>query len=206
MKFHKIRIGVDAGSSKSGIVVIEENGIREGYNIDNGEVFSFLITERNKCEEMNLVIEDVRPYNMRITNGIIETIKFLGELEYRLKEAGITFTLIARWEVKKWVYDKFNQVSVEEIIKNISRHDAREQKKSQLRGEVYKPKSRSVTFVYVDDPLIVKVMREYWSIERKKGFAQKAKYNLKDHAWQALALLTYAMTDYNTASDILPVP
>ena len=55
--------------------------------------------------------------------------------------------------------------------------------------------------MYVDDRIVQKAMRLHWNIERQKGFAKKAMYNLKDHAWQSLALLTYAITDYNISLD-----
>lgn len=201
MKEQKKMIGLDAGSEKSGIIVLENSKIREGYNIPNDEVVDFIINESKSGEHLYIVIEDVRPYNMRITTGIIQTIKFLGETEYRLKSANIAFTLIPRWEVKKWVYDKFTDMANIEIQKNIIRHNAREQKKCESKGVEFKPKDRSITFVYVDDRIVQKAMRLHWNIERQKGFAKKAMYNLKDHAWQSLALLTYAITDYNISLD-----
>lgn len=187
------KIGLDAGSKRSGIVVISNNSIREGYNMDNDQVFDFILNESKMCDTINVVIEDVRPYNMRITDGIIATIKFLGEIEYRLKSAAIEFELIPRWEVKKWVFESFNEMVLQEISKNIIRHDAREKKKCDDRGKEYVPKQRSATFVYVDDRIVQKAMRIHWNIVKVSGFAQKAMYNLKDHSWQALAVVSLAI-------------
>jgi hypothetical protein len=159
--------------------------------------------ERKKCVEMYLVIEDVRPYRMQITNGIIETIKFLGVLQYRLEGAGIEFKLIPRYKVKEWVFKNYTAMSRDEISKSIVRIEAREKL---AQGDAYIQKPRSVTFVYVDDRIVQKAMRLHWNIPARTGFGQKSLYNLKDHAWAALGVLTCFMTENNISVGMSSVP
>lgn len=195
-------IGLDVGSKNSGVVVIDDNGIREGYNIENKFVFAFIRTEAESSEKVIVIIEDIKPYRMQITNGIIQTIKFLGEMEYRLNQAAIAFKLVARWEVKKWVYNKYTRIVDKEIKKNIIRFEALEKKKAEEANKDYEPKNRTPTFVYVDDRIVIKAMRLFWKIENVKGWGKKGKFNLKDHSWQALGVCTAFMAGDKTFFDI----
>lgn len=185
-------IGVDAGSSKSGIIIITEKGIREGNNIPNDNVLDYIASESCKCNKLYVVLEDVRPYNMRISDGIIQTIKFIGELEYRLRSANIPFELIPRWQVKQWVFLQFRTMAEPEIIKNMDRQSNRKIK----AGDITEKKERKPSFVWVDDRIVQKAMRIHWSIN-KPLVGKRTPFNLKDHSWQALGLASYYIALYN---------
>jgi hypothetical protein len=145
-------------------------------------VFGFILNARECCEELIVVIEDMRPYNMRITDGVIQTIKFIGQLEWRLKEAGITYDLIPRWQVKQWAFTEYRAILEPLIDRKI--YLAAERKKK--AGGV--PRNATASFVYVDDRMVSTAMREFWKIGKVKRVGQEA--FLKDHAWSALAVVS----------------
>ena len=182
-------IGIDAGSEMSGIIVIEGNEIRQGYNMSNKEVIPFIENEKQGFK-LIVVIEDVRPYNMRITNGIIDTIKFIGETEWRLKLIDCKVELIPRWQVKQWVYLQFKAIVAPLIKKKI---DYRyERKKKQYEDKDWaEPKKSIENFVWIDDRMIVASMRKHWDIPLVRKVGEVTMYNLRDHSWQALALVSF---------------
>lgn len=199
--YQKQIIGIDAGSDKSGIIVLVKNRIRHGYNIPNNEVIDFVRSLKNDCKEQIVIVEDVRPYNMRITDGIIKTIKFLGELEWRLSQLGQKYELIPRWSVKQWVFLQFKLLAVPEIEKKIIRSkNLKEKKIKQLlaagkekeAGDI-KITNPSPGFVYVDDRIVANAMRQWWNIKNPSRVGERAAYGLKDHSWQALGLVSFYM-------------
>lgn len=175
----KTLIGIDAGSEQSGIVAITDGIIQVGDTIGNSHVFDFILNSRN-CDNLIVAIEDMRPYNMRITDGVIQTIKFIGQLEWRLRESGITYDLIPRWQVKQWVFLQYRTILEPLIDRKI--HLAAQRKMKENK----KPRNASASFVYVDDRMVSTAMREFWKIEKVKKVGQEA--FLKDHAWSALAV------------------
>src|SRR5690348_16020508 len=182
-------IGIDAGSTSSGIIVIVGNEIREGYNMSNDMIMGFITQEQSKCSNIKVIIEDVRPYNMRITNGIIETIKFIGQIEWRIRNIlDIQVELIPRWNVKQWVFLQFKTRVVPKIEQKI---DAKIKKRDK-KGLENKYRDK-VTFVWVDDRMIEHAMRKHWKIPRVGKVGQITPYNLREHSWQALALVSYYM-------------
>src|ERR1700735_3514132 len=124
---HKM-IGIDPGSAKSGVIVLEDGYIRQGYNLPNTEIIEFVYAESLDCKKLTVIVEDVRPYRMRITDGIIQTIKFLGEIQWRLQAMGQKFELIPRWEVKQWIFLQFKVMAVTEIENKIVRAAKRKEK------------------------------------------------------------------------------
>lgn len=209
-------IGIDAGSEVSGVIVLENNKIRHGYNLKNSEVIDFIGAEGATCDKLTVIIEDVRPYNMRITDGIIQTIKFLGQIEWRLQHMNQDFVLISRWAVKQWIFLQYKSIAWPEIEKKIIRATKRAQKaheeelgalKKQLPNirdqgsgqykdlekqivnfKSFKPRNATPTFVYVDDRIVANAMRKHWGIDKPKRPGERAAFGLKDHSWQALAL------------------
>jgi hypothetical protein len=148
-------------------------------------LIEFIVDQSRDVSDFKVVVEDMRPYNMRITDGVINTIKYIGQVEWRLKMLDIQFTLIPRWEVKQWVFTRFREMAEVEIVKKIEY--SRERKKKlglYMRADV-----PAQTFVYVDDRIVQKAMRGLWRIPKPK-VGQKATYGLKDHSWQALGLLS----------------
>lgn len=182
-------IGIDAGSTSSGIIVLVEGKIREGYNMTNEEVIPFIEREQEGYK-LTVVIEDVRPYNMRITNGIIDTIKFIGQIEWRLKSIDCKIELVPRWQVKQWVYIQFKTIVTPLIQKKIDYSHERKKKLYEDKGWGEKKKSVG-SFVWVDDRIIIEAMRKHWNIPKTKKVGQLTMYNLREHSWQALALCSY---------------
>jgi hypothetical protein len=177
-------IGIDAGSTSSGIIVLTGNKIKEGYNMKNEEVFGFIEDEMKLCDNLRVIIEDVRPYNMRITNGIIDTIKFIGQIDWRIRQlSGVHVELIPRWQVKQWVFIQFKGIVLPQIEKKIDRWALKEENKDKPRV--------TAKFVWIDDRMIQEAMRKHWNIPKVKGFGKKVMYSLKDHSWQALALCSF---------------
>ena len=181
-------ISLDCGETETGAVVLTTSGIREGLNMANDQVIDFILVEKERCYDFTLLIEDVRPYNMRITDGIIHTIKFLGQLEWRLTEMRIPFTLIPRWQVKRWIFEQYKPVVLPEIQKKIDYSN-----KQRTAKGIALSRKQTPSFVYVDDRIVQKAMRLHWQIPKAK-VGHKAMYNLKDHSWQALALASFYLT------------
>jgi hypothetical protein len=176
----KTLVGIDAGSEQSGIVIISDGVIQVGDTIGNSHIFDFIVNARNGCKDFVVAVEDMRPYNMRITDGVIQTIKFIGQLEWRLRDVGIAYDLIPRWQVKQWVFLQYKPI-VEPLIERKIELAAKRKIK-----EGKKPRNASPSFVYVDDRMVSAAMREFWKIEKVKKVGQEA--FIKDHAWSALAV------------------
>lgn len=186
-------IGIDPGSTNSGIIVIENGSIRQGYNLPNEEVTPFVQRESHGCDSIKVIVEDVRPYSMRITDGIIQTIKFLGQIEWRLEQICCPFELIPRHQVKQWVFMQFQSIAIPEIEKKIVRTRNRNEKAAKEAEIEFKPRNSVPTFVYVDDRIVANAMRKWWNIQNPSRPGQRAAYGLKDHSWQALGLISYYM-------------
>jgi len=192
-------IGIDPGSEKSGVVVLENGAIKETYEaMPNESVVEFLLLSDN-LSDMKVIIEDVRAYNMRISGDIIETVKFIGWLtgtktvKGKLSELGIKYELIPRYQVKEWIFLQFRTMAEPEIIKIIARNQARNEKKAIEAGEEYKKRNLAPTFIYVEDRIVANAMRKWWDIKKPSRPGQKSPYGLKTHSWQSLALCSYWM-------------
>ena len=172
-------IGIDPSNQECGIVVLDKGQITTAFNI-NSELFWNKITNFLVHRDFSVVIEDLRPYTTRLTQQVIDTAKFIGVAEYRLKcEVGANTQFVARNEVKKWCFDTFPHVCVPIIDKVIERKDYRNKD-----GEL-----RKASFVYCNDSVIQKCMVDYYQIpfpKAGKGYL----HGLKSHSWQALALAT----------------
>jgi hypothetical protein len=130
---------------------------------------------------------------MNITDEVINTIKYIGQLQWRLDELHMQYTLIPRWQVKEWVFKQFRAMAEPEIQKKIDYA----LKRAELKGEKgISPRKRTPSFVYVDDRIVVKAMREHWGIKKPTKVGEKAAYNLKDHSWQALAVASLYIVLY----------
>lgn len=170
-------VAIDPGLT-CGMVVLDYGRVTESFLLDKSLLFtkitSFLI-----YPACTVVIEDMRPYSMRLTPQVIETCKWIGEAVYRLKnDAGATVELIHRNEVKKWVFDAFPSVCMDRIRAKIEKKDQR----IASTGEFRKPH-----FVYVDDKIVMEAMKVHFNIPLPpsgKGYA----HGLKNHSWQALAV------------------
>lgn len=197
---NNIIIGVDVGSTKSGLCVVIDYRIKEGVVIPNNQVIGYIgkFTENNN---VLIVLEDIVSYDGKVNRDVLNTVKFIGELTYRISnELRVKYETIERWEVKKWAFDNYSSICIPEIEKNIvrlSNHAIRfnqlhkDDKKTIKRktyltadGSYFKP-----SFAYVGDRILVKVLKEHWAIEEQKKFT-KNKYGLESHSWQGLSTLT----------------
>lgn len=170
-------IGVDPGES-CGMVVLDGGNISSVFNIISekllDKVTNFLI--HPQCV---VVIEDIRPFSMRLTAQIIDTCKFIGMIVDRLRiDAGADVRLIVRNEVKKWCFDQFPEICIPVIERKI-------EKKGYKNGNSDDP--RKPSFVFVDDKIVMECMKQKYGIPlppKGKGY----RYGLKDHSFQALAV------------------
>ena len=180
-------IGIDPGEKQSGIVLLIDGQIIEGMTIDNQELVGY-VSEQHKANEGHIlvVIEDMRPYNARITDNIIKTIKFIGQIEWRIKEFGVPIYLVPRWRVKQWAYNSFRELSMPRVISKVGYAEKLREKEGKAKRKL------SPSFAYIDDWVIVRIMKYFWKIPNA-NVHNKNKYGLKDHSWQALAVVTFCI-------------
>jgi hypothetical protein len=172
-------IAIDPGETISGVATYMDGNIIEGKILTNSEVIPYVKTQIIN-DDVIVLIEDMRPYNVRSTNTIIDTIKFIGELQYRLTvEVGAHYTLIPRWQIRKWVYDEYQDLIMPSLLKKVEN----------AQKKLTKPRKLAVTFAYVDDYAVIRAMKHEWKIPNDNRY-YKNKYGLSEHSWQALALIT----------------
>lgn len=173
---NKIFVGIDPGCEKSGVSVIQGGKILRAWNIEN-EVLYDIITPY-VLKDAVIVIEDIRPYSIRLTPEVIKTCKVIGEMVYRLKVvAGLEVELVSRNQVKKWVFDNLKEAIMPSISEKVAK----------------KFPDRKPTFVFVDDRIVTIAMKHLFQIKQPapgKGY----EFGLRDHSWQALAVAAYSMT------------
>ncbi len=171
-------IGIDPGSTVSGFIILTGDEINQADNVINDFLFDRIQAEIRPGTVV--VIEDVAPYSGRLKPQVIETCKFIGELVYRLKTAGIQHELHPRSAVKKWLFDSCPAIVIPRI-------EAKILKKGRLTksGEPFKP-----TFIWVDDRIVIAGLKELWGIETPKP-GKKNRFGITKHAWSALALASY---------------
>jgi hypothetical protein len=139
--------------------------------------------------KLRVVIEDIRPYAVKLSPQVLQTIKYIGELEYRLKTARISYKSIPRSTVKEWAFNRYESLLLQPIVdKMLKRHRKliAEGRKGLITRE---GRMRVPSFVWLDDRLITACMRYQWEIPFEKGRSNR--YGLSEHSWQALALGTY---------------
>lgn len=183
---NRLLIGIDPGETHSGVAVVDENGIQKGFHISNNLLIEIILEYKSACRWLIVVIEDMRPYRMRINDNVINTIKYIGQIEWRLGAAGVEYVLFPRWEIKQWVYNNFNEMASEEAKKKIEWIATGLEKKTEgLRLPRRKP-----SFVYVDDRIVEKAMKMWWKVGKPK-VGQRTPFGLKTHSWQGLAMITF---------------
>ena len=193
-------IGIDVGSDKSGIAVILDCRIHKACVSNNGSVIG-LIREYTKEYDVFVVIEDIVSYDGKVNKDILATVRWIGELTYRLRaELNVKYDIMERWKVKQWCFDNYKAVCLPEIEKNIVRLDnyaihyneANKDNKGFVKRKRYIKKDGSYysgSFAYVDDRIVIKVMKAHWCIETPKAFKSNP-YGLSSHSWQSLGLVT----------------
>jgi RNase H-fold protein (predicted Holliday junction resolvase) len=183
-------ISIDPGNKRSGVAVIYQANLFEnplyGFNIQN----EALVDEINKhYVKYNpiVVIEDIKYFKGKISDEVVETIKFIGELDYRFKRGiGLKTTYVTRGQVKKWVFDSYQEECREYINKKIAYLDDYGERKGRKRYRNKNGELRKATFHWVDDRMVLSVMKKLWSIPTPKP-GKKNLYGFSEHSWQALA-------------------
>jgi len=179
---------IDAGSGLCGVCQLLDRRIGHCFNIEYWRVFD-RIAELNGSVPSDIIIEDVAPYAMRISQNVIDTCKIIGEFRYRFGTAPFvnSVTFITRSVVRNWVFKTFPDICVPRIIKKMEYTDKRNLSKG-LRGlrtkegNLYAPH-----FKYVDDRVIIAAMKQLYDIPTPKP-GKSNQYGLSDHSWQALAV------------------
>jgi hypothetical protein len=169
-------IGIDAGSSKSGVAIVSNGKIERGMVVPN-DVLCGMLTDI-KYKSYKFVIEDLRAYSTRLSQDLITTAKFIGKIEYILEQEGNTPLMVERVKIKKMVYDKYP--SAESEVKD----KIRQRGKMTVTGEFRKP-----SMIYVCDRVVANAMRYFWDLPQGQG--KRNKLGLATHSWQALALCSY---------------
>lgn len=175
----RIVVGLDCGNQTTGIAIVVNDSIECGLNVPNSNVYDIVVALLDDGD-VTVVIEDVRPYGVRLSQDLIDTCKFIGELQYRLRGAEIPYVLIARATVRAWVFKAHYEAVEPYIVKNIERRERI------MPAE----KKRSISFLYVDDRAVIAAMKQHWGIPTPKP-GKSNKYGLKSHAWQALSVATH---------------
>lgn len=170
-------IGFDPGKI-CGLVELIDGAIVHAGNYEPEEAMEYILAAKRRGEDLLVLYEDIQYYTGVY---VIETLKLIGQFEYRMHQAGIPIHAVLRWEVKKWCYDTYQSVVkglVEKLI--LQRHITNED-----TGEPVKP-----TFVYVNDRIVQTVMKIHWDLLSP---GRKSRHGLSKHSWQALAVVSYVM-------------
>jgi hypothetical protein len=189
-------ISVDPGNVISGFCMIENGQIAFAANLPNQFVIP-KIAEFIQNAAYTVIIEDVRPYGTRLTEQLLDTAKFIGELCYRLIGLKVVPELIPRWEVKKWVFDTYNSEVLPYVKKKIlAEHKKRVKKHNEdpKKKEEYSKPVPIPTWVCVDDRAVILAMKKMWHIPTPKP-GKTNKYGINAHSWQALALASCFMSN-----------
>lgn len=190
-------IAVDPGNEISGLIILESDQISVAENIINAFLVDRITDHYNRAVTSGrarpvVLIEDMAPYFARLKPEVIATCKFIGEMTYRLKEAGIRYEHLYRTQVKKFAFDLFPEICIPRIDAKIKALG-----KVTKSGEPFK-----ASFVWMDDRVMIACMKEYWKIETPKP-GKRNRLGVSKHAWQALALATLYME--RSGSHNLPI-
>lgn len=177
MEYFGILIAIDSGSTQSGVVVI--NGLKITYaaNLLNRDVLKLIKATKKEHKDLVVLVEDIKPYSISLTQSTIDTCKFIGRVCFFMEAGRVTHELITRHQVKKWVYDQFPTVVLERICKKIEYKNKRNND-----GKLRKP-----SYVYIDDRIVIAAMKDLWKIETPKP-GKRNSLGLTSHSWQALAV------------------
>lgn len=189
MKSQKMIWGLDPGNLICGVCCLVDGRIHSVFSTKSVTVFREIL-ERSAGYLVEIAIEDIFPYQGRLSPQIIDTCKVIGELTYRFNTADWVekVHLVPRNRVKNWIFDRFPRICLPRINQKMITIDRRRVQKgfrglTRLDGTMRLP-----SFHYVDDRIVVAAMKNLYRIrEPKPGKRNKLGINGSDHAWQALA-------------------
>lgn len=188
-KIEEVFFSIDSGSVISGVAVITKDRIIYAANLPNEEIIP-KVREFSEKTIARVIIEDIKPYAVKLSPQVIETCKVIGEFVYRVKnEVGLDYRLISRYEVKRWVFDNFPEMANGRIAKRIEYMDGYRVGKGEKGLRRKDGTLRTPSFHWVDDRVCLAAMKIYWGIDSPKP-GKSNKYGLSKHSWQALALGT----------------
>jgi hypothetical protein len=184
------------------VVVRDGNIVSAEDSVPNNSVFPSIlgITSSRRFSSI-VVIEDIKPYSLQLSQQTIDTAKFIGEIKYCLSSTSIFHLEIPRSQVKEWVKLQYGYVVNKLLDKKVeyrSKMNDRlvEEGKLEKNNLVKKDGTlKAATFVWIDDRMVAAAMRVQWDIKKPK-VGQKAAHGLKTHSWQALALATYYLKTF----------
>jgi len=193
-------VALDPGPEVSGLVILRYGEIVKAGNMGKADILFNIMLEFETKVPLLVLIEDVKPYGARLSQDLIDTCKWIGELEYRLKTAGIAYKLIPRSTVKSYIFHNFQKISIPRIEKEIICRNKRRKD-----GEYCKPHASMV-----NDRIVIAAMKDLWNIETPKP-GKTNRFGLSKHAWQALGvasqwLHSQKVDDYflNSLSNLSP--
>lgn len=180
MQIYSVFISVDPGSVISGLVIIVNGTITYADNLQNDVVLKIVRENKKNNNDLLVLVEDIKPYSVGLTQHTIDTCKFIGELCYFLNTIRVKYELITRHQVKRWIFNTFPMVVLDRICKKIEYKNKRNND-----GKLRKP-----SYVYVDDRIVIAAMKELWKIETPKP-GKRNSLGLSEHSWQSLAVVSY---------------
>lgn len=187
-------ISIDPGSERSGMAVIYQSALFSnalyGFIVDNERVVDEIKEHYVKYNPI-VVIEDIKYFRGKISQQVLDTIKFIGELNYRLSvDLKLTVRYVTRGQVKKWIFEQFPELCREKIDKKIAYLDDYGEKKGKKRYRNKDGNLRKATFHWVDDRVTIMAMKKVWDIPTPKP-GKKNIYGFAADSWQALATGSY---------------
>lgn len=201
-EIEEVFFSIDSGNVVSGVAVITKDRIIYAANLPNEDIIA-KVTEFSEKTKITVLIEDIKPYAMKLTPQVIDTCKVIGELCYRVKnELGLGYVLVTRYQVKRWVFDCFFYMASGRISKRIEYMNGYREAKGEKGLRRKDGELRSPSFHWVDDRVCIAAMKEYWDIASPKP-GKSNKYGLSKHSWQALALGTFYINSNQICSQPL---
>lgn len=177
-------MAIDAGSIESGIVILINGQITHAAITLNEELIAKVREYLGVEYKLKVLVEDLAPYSMQLTPDVLKTAKVLGMIEYKLKVARISYTLVTRSKIKEWVYSEYKSL-LEPLVKE---KVVKRMKKKNLPTINKDGSEKKGSFAWLDDRLIEIAMRKEWDVPAQRG--KKNRFALKAHSFQALALAT----------------
>jgi len=197
----KIIWAIDPGNLICGVCQLTGSTIGHCFNEKSVSVYRRILS-LSEGKSIVIVIEDIKPYSLRLTPQVIDTCKIIGELTYRFNHCKQveSVNLVARNSVKKWIFDTCPDVVLPRIEKKMAALHSRKIAKG-MKGLIKADgEMRTPSFHYVDDRSVIAAIKSIFNIPTPKPGKPNI-YGLVDHNWQALATGAYFSHTANKSSE-----
>ena len=187
----KIIWAIDPGNLICGVCQLTGSAIGHCFNEKSVSVYRRILS-LSEGKSIEIVIEDIKPYSLRLTPQVIDTCKIIGELTYRFNmcKQVTSVNLVARNSVKKWIFDTCPDVVIPRIEKKMMALHTRKIAKG-MKGLIKADgEMRIASFHFVDDRSVIAALKSIYNIPTPKPGKQNI-FGLVDHSWQALAAGAY---------------